>query len=121
MRRQMPEPTALRRYFDGEDVRLDDEEFDEITSGLRPFTRQVLREVCRIPRGTTITYGELARRIGRPDAVRATAAALGRNPLPILIPCHRVVSVNGIGGYAFGVELKTALLNFERGERTLFC
>lgn len=104
---------ALTGYFAGEDIRLSEAEFDKATEGLSEFTKTVLRAVCEIPRGTTITYSELARRLGCPKSVRAVASALGRNKLPVLIPCHRVVGASGIGGYAYGVDLKRALLDFE--------
>lgn len=67
--------------------------------GVAPFDAAVLRAVARIPRGSTRTYGEIARAIGAPRAARAVGGALGRNPISILIPCHRVVAASGIGGY----------------------
>ena len=69
----------------------------------------------KVPYGQTITYGELARRIGRPTAARAVAQAVGRNPLLILQPCHRIVAANGIGGFSCGVEAKKILLDLEAG------
>ena len=103
----------LQKYLKGEDVVLSQQEFEEATEGLSAFTRRVLKGATLIPRGKTLTYKELAEKIGSPKAVRAVASALGRNPLPILIPCHRVVAGNGIGGFAFGIELKKLLLEFE--------
>lgn len=84
-------------------------------SGLSEFQRRVLRECTRIPRGETVTYGELARRIDRPGAARAVAQALAHNPYPITIPCHRVVAKNGLGGYSGpgGIEKKKKLLKKE--------
>lgn len=82
--------------------------------GGTPFQRQVWAELCRIPYGETITYGELARRIGRPTACRAVAAACGANPLCIVVPCHRVVASNGPGGFAAPLEVKLRLLELER-------
>jgi AraC family transcriptional regulator of adaptative response/methylated-DNA-[protein]-cysteine methyltransferase len=80
-----------------------------------PFQMRVWRELRRIPRGETISYGELARRIGRPTAVRAVARACAANPVAILIPCHRVVRQNGeLGGYRWGMERKRLLLEKER-------
>lgn len=67
--------------------------------GVAPFDVSVLRAVARIPRGATKTYSEIAAAIGAPRAARAVGGALGRNPISILIPCHRVVAANGIGGY----------------------
>lgn len=78
-----------------------------------PFQLAVWQECARIPFGETITYSELARRIGRPKACRAVAMALHCNPLPLIIPCHRVVASHGLGGYAFGVEVKRMLLEME--------
>lgn len=104
----------LNRYFDGEDVRLSSSDFDQATRDLTPFTKSVLHAVTTIPRGQTVTYAQLSAKIGRPEAIRAVASALGRNPMPVLIPCHRVVAANGPGGYAFGAELKHRLISFER-------
>ena len=79
-----------------------------------PFQMEVWRALEAIPYGETITYGELARRIGRPKAVRAVGQANHRNPLPILLPCHRVVGANGtLTGYGGGLELKEWLLRLE--------
>lgn len=79
-----------------------------------PFQRDVWRELEAIPHGATLTYSELAQRVGRPKAARAVGAAVGRNPLSILIPCHRVVGQNGsLTGYAGGLDRKSALLELE--------
>ncbi len=79
-----------------------------------PFQQSVWRALRNIPFGRTITYGDLADRIGQPRAVRAAAAAIGRNPIGIIIPCHRVVGANGaLTGYAGGLERKSALLQLE--------
>lgn len=81
------------------------------------FQRQVWRELTRLKKGETITYGELAARIGRPTAVRAVATAVSRNPVAVLIPCHRVIRGDGqIGGYRWGAKLKKALLVREKGQ-----
>lgn len=78
------------------------------------FQMQVWAELSRIPYGSTISYGELASRVGRPRAVRAVGAANGRNPLSILVPCHRVVGADGsLTGYGGGVPNKRALLALE--------
>lgn len=80
-----------------------------------PFQLSVLEALRDIPYGTTATYGEVARRIGRPQAARAVGAANGRNPLPIVIPCHRVVGSDGdLTGFGGGVATKKALLELER-------
>jgi methylated-DNA-[protein]-cysteine S-methyltransferase len=83
---------------------------------LTPFQRDVLTTVQEVPRGEYLTYGELARRIGKPGAARAVGQALGSNPIPILIPCHRVLASDGsLGGYSGrgGVRTKEALLRLE--------
>ncbi len=84
-----------------------------------PFQRQVWAEVARIPYGDTAAYGEIAARIRRPRAVRAVGAANGANPLPLFIPCHRVLGANGaLRGYGGGLELKAALLQLESTSNT---
>ena len=72
--------------------------------------------LAEIPYGTTTTYGEQARRLRRPDAVRAVGAANGRNPLPIILPCHRVIGSTGaLTGFGGGLAVKRALLDLEQG------
>ena len=79
-----------------------------------PFQKKVWIELTKIPYGKTISYLELASRIGRPKSVRAVANAVGANPLPIQIPCHRVIDSNGtIGGYSLGIKMKIKLLKLE--------
>jgi len=92
----------------------------EFTLPLAPqgtaFQRAVWREIARLPFGKTQSYGEVARALGRPKACRAVGAATGRNPLSIIIPCHRLVASNGaLTGYDGGLERKLALLEFEAG------
>ena len=85
-----------------------------IRSAGSEFSQRVWRAVQAIPYGETITYGELARRIGNPKAFRAVGTANGRNPLPLVIPCHRVVAAGGrLGGYGGGLRLKRRLLDLE--------
>ena len=80
-----------------------------------PFQLDVWRELRRIPYGTVISYGELASRIGKPHASRAVGAANGANPIPIVVPCHRVIGSNGkLTGYGGGLAIKEALLELER-------
>jgi methylated-DNA-[protein]-cysteine S-methyltransferase len=80
------------------------------------FGRRVLGQTARIPFGEVATYGDIARGIGSPKAARATGNALGSNPMPIVVPCHRVVASGGkMGGYTGGVERKQLLLSLERG------
>jgi methylated-DNA-[protein]-cysteine S-methyltransferase len=79
-----------------------------------PFQMEVWEELKRIPYGHVISYGELARGVGRPSAFRAVGAANGANPIPIVIPCHRVIGRNGsLTGYGGGLPVKTALLHLE--------
>jgi methylated-DNA-[protein]-cysteine S-methyltransferase len=79
-----------------------------------PFQRRVWAELRRIPYGETVSYSELAARVGRPDVVRAVAAAVGRTPVPIVVPCHRVVGADGsLTGYGGGLQRKRALLDLE--------
>lgn len=83
-------------------------------SGEPRFRRRVLEALVRIPYGTVVTYGALADRIGRPGAARAVGGACGANPLPIVVPCHRVVAAGGgLGGYGPGLALKRWLLDLE--------
>ena len=101
--------TQLEEYFAGERTAFD------LTMELdgTDFQREVWAELARIPYGTTISYGELARRVGRPTGPRAVGQANGRNPIPIIVPCHRVLAGNGIGGYGGGLPVKRALLALE--------
>ncbi|MBD0316994.1 MAG: methylated-DNA--[protein]-cysteine S-methyltransferase [Thermoleophilia bacterium] len=86
-------------------------------ASLPAFQRQVLAELARVPYGELATYGSLAGRIGKPRAARAVGGALNRNPIPIVLPCHRVVGATGsLVGYAGGLERKRALLALEAGE-----
>ena len=86
-----------------------------------PFQLTVWRALRDIPYGETIDYGELARRIGKPTASRAVGAANGRNPISIVVPCHRVIGSTGtLTGYGGGVERKQALLDLEQRGRRLF-
>ena len=100
----------LRGYFAGELT-----EFDlRLATGGAPFQQRVWAELQKIPYGSTISYGELARRIDSPKASRAVGAANGSNPISIIIPCHRVIGSNGkLTGYGGGIERKKFLLEFE--------
>ncbi len=77
------------------------------------FQKRALGRVARIPYGKTTSYGEIARAIGAAGAARAVGSANARNNLPLIIPCHRVVASNGLGGYAGGLAMKTRLLKLE--------
>lgn len=79
-----------------------------------PFHAKVLGAVARIPYGQTRTYGDIARQVKNPGAVRAVGTANARNTIPIIIPCHRVVASNGLGGYGGGLEMKRFLLKLEQ-------
>jgi len=118
----MPEPdqhqinmvaAQLEEYFSGERNRfavpLD-------LSGLTPFTRAVLDATSEVPFGETRTYRQIAERIGRPKATRAVGNALHNNPIPLIVPCHRILPTSAtmkLGGYAGGVETKERLLCLE--------
>jgi methylated-DNA-[protein]-cysteine S-methyltransferase len=100
----------LAAYFAGELRKFDLRLAPEGT----PFQLETWRELQRIPYGKTISYGELARRIRRPKAVRAVGAANGRNSLPIVVPCHRVIGSNGkLTGFGGGLDVKRYLLELE--------
>ncbi|MGP0032550.1 MAG: methylated-DNA--[protein]-cysteine S-methyltransferase [Acidimicrobiales bacterium] len=101
--------TQLDEYFAGARTRFDVPlELDGTA-----FQQEVWRELSRIPYGETISYGELARRVGRPKGPRAVGQANGKNPIPIIVPCHRVVASSGIGGYGGGLRMKRTLLAVE--------
>lgn len=107
-RRQLQEYASGRR-----------EEF-ELPLALRgtDFQRRVWQALLGVPFGRTISYAELARRAGSPSAARAVGAAVGRNPVSVVVPCHRIVGADGsLTGYAGGIDRKRALLAHERGER----
>ena len=101
--------TQLEEYFARERTEFDiPMELDGTA-----FQKEVWVELSRIPYGETISYGELARRVGRPRGPRAVGQANGKNPVPIIVPCHRVLASNGIGGYGGGLPMKRALLAVE--------
>jgi len=107
--------TQLDEYFAGTRQAF------ELTFDLAgtPFQRQVWDALQRIPYGSTTSYGELARAIGRLDRVRAVGAAVGRTPIPIIIPCHRVIGADGsLTGYGGGLHRKQALLDHEAAHAT---
>jgi methylated-DNA-[protein]-cysteine S-methyltransferase len=102
--------TQLREYFAGRRT-----EFDlPLALQGTPFRLAVWREMRKIPYGQTISYGELARRVGNPKASRAVGSANGVNQIPIVIPCHRVIAAGGkLGGFGGGLPIKEALLALE--------
>lgn len=100
----------LQEYFLGQRRTFD----LPLTPAGTPFQQSVWHELCKIPYGCTLSYGEIARRIGIPKGSRAVGQANHANPIPILIPCHRVIAARGgLGGYGGGPELKLRLLKLE--------
>ena len=101
----------LREYFQGKRTAFDLKLHPKGT----PFQKAVWKALASIPYGETRSYGEVAKAVGRPAAVRAVGLANGRNPLPIVVPCHRVIGANGqLVGYGGGLPVKQALLDRER-------
>ena len=78
-----------------------------------PFAREVLTQLHRLPAGKLTTYGDLAKSVGRPKGARAVGGAVGSNPVPVVVPCHRVVASNGLGGFGGGLPMKRWLLQLE--------
>ncbi len=108
----------LDAYF-GSRLRVFDLDVDR--SLLSPFQRAILKATFEIPHGEVRTYGQMAAAAGRPKGAQAAGQALGANPIPIVIPCHRVVAANGnLTGYAGGLDRKRFLLDLEQSEQTLF-
>jgi methylated-DNA-[protein]-cysteine S-methyltransferase len=107
--------SAIRLYLDGRLDALDDIAVD---AGGTPFQQQVWTALREIPPGQTRSYGQMATRLGRPDAPRAVGSANALNPISIVIPCHRLVGSSGaLTGYGGGIERKRWLLAHERGSR----
>ena len=106
-----PARRELDEYFEGKRRSFD---LPVDVTLLAHFNRRVLRELARVPYGEVVTYGELAARAARPKAARAVGTVMNRNPLPIVLPCHRVIGANGkLTGYAGGLERKETLLRLE--------
>ncbi|MBI5851472.1 MAG: methylated-DNA--[protein]-cysteine S-methyltransferase [Planctomycetes bacterium] len=104
----------VKDFVAGKRDRLD---LESIPQGSE-FQQKVWKELRRVPYGATVSYGELARRIGRPSAVRATARANATNPVALVVPCHRVIGKDGaVTGYNGGVAVKEALLAMEAKRR----
>ncbi len=103
---------ALDRYCRGLDPALPAGMMDQ--PGQTPFARRVYEELCKVRFGATVTYGELAARAGSPGGARAVGQVKGRNPLPVFVPCHRVItSGGGLGGFGAGLRWKRDLLRHE--------
>ena len=102
--------SQLEEYFSGARCSFD----LPLNAGGNEFQQRVWKGLCEIPYGETWSYGKLAERIGRPGAARAVGSANSRNPLPIVVPCHRVIGANGtLTGYAGGLHIKAFLLELE--------
>ena len=101
----------LREYFAGERTTFD----LPLALDGTPFQQEAWRALADIPYGETVSYGEQARRIGKPEAIRAIGAANGRNPIAIVLPCHRVIGADGsLTGFGGGLETKRRLLDLEQ-------
>jgi O-6-methylguanine DNA methyltransferase len=105
-----PVRRQLDEYFEGHRTGFD----LDLDLDVPDFYRQVLDELARVPYGETTTYGTLAKRVDRPAAARAVGTVMNRNPIPIVLPCHRVIGANGsLVGYAGGLDIKRRLLALE--------
>ncbi len=103
----------LAEYFVGKRKEF---ELEMVLKGTE-FQQKVWRELAKIPYGKTVSYREIAQNVGNEKAVRAVGTAIGRNPIAIIVPCHRVIGTDGsMTGYAYGVELKRKLLDLEKGK-----
>ncbi len=102
---------SLEKYLaTGKDT-FSDYKFD--LEGMTQFERTVLETIYRIPAGKTMTYAEVARAAGKPKAARAVGNVMAKNPIAIILPCHRVLASNGMGGYGGGLDMKVKLLKLE--------
>ena len=101
--------TWTRECLEGKDI-----QWSYLEKKYTKFQVSVWKEIAKVKWGETKTYKDIAIAIGSPNAYRAVANACGANPLPLLIPCHRIVSKSGIGGFSYGISLKKYLLDYER-------
>ena len=99
----------LEEYFTGDRREFSIDYLIDTSS----FAAKVYREMVKIPYGTTLSYSQLAQKSGRKLAYRSVGTVCGKNPLPLIIPCHRVTAVNGLGGFGGGLDTKRFLLNLE--------
>jgi methylated-DNA-[protein]-cysteine S-methyltransferase len=107
----------LDEYFEGTRTTFD----MPLDLRVAPFYADVLAELARVPYGMTETYGALAKKVGRPKAARAVGTVMNRNPIPIVLPCHRIVGANGaLTGYAGGLDVKRTLLRLEGASPSTF-
>lgn len=102
-------PRVFEEYFRNGVIEKLEPEFLWGTS----FQRAVWEEISKVSTGKRATYGQIAERIGRSCAARAVGQAVGANPIPIIVPCHRVFAKNGLGGFSAGIDIKRKLLNIE--------
>jgi methylated-DNA-[protein]-cysteine S-methyltransferase len=102
---------SLEAYFETGDG--DFSGFKLKLDGLTHFQRDVLMAIRKIPPGETMTYGEVAKAVGKPGAARAVGNVMAANPIPLILPCHRVVASNGLGGFTGGLDVKRKLLRLE--------
>jgi methylated-DNA-[protein]-cysteine S-methyltransferase len=108
-----PALRQIREYYNGRRRRFS---FRICTDELAPFFSRVVTCLRKVPYGKTVTYGELARRVGSPRASRAVGNAMAQNDFPLIIPCHRVVATEGLGGFGGGLRLKRDLLRLEQAD-----
>jgi O-6-methylguanine DNA methyltransferase len=101
----------INKYISGEKFSLNDIQVD--LNGLTIFQRQVLEEMRKIPPGKTVPYSTLAVSTGSPNAVRAVGSVCARNPIFLIIPCHRVIRKDGLGGFGYGTAIKERILQHE--------
>lgn len=108
----------LEHYF-----KTGNEKFNIPTSiTTTPFACLVYEQLVKIPCGTTVTYKDIANSLGKPNACRAVGTAIGKNPIAIIVPCHRVIGSNGnLAGYAWGLDLKKKLLDLEQKNKSTEC
>ncbi len=106
--------SQVRDYWNGKQTKAFQVEVD--LEGFSPFYRRVWRATMRIPAGEVRTYKEIATAVGSPKACRAVGGAMAANPMPLIVPCHRVVATSGVGGFSApgGINLKETLLQFEK-------
>jgi methylated-DNA-[protein]-cysteine S-methyltransferase len=111
---KFPFNSLFENYFTGNLTRFSIKIQSPFISSGTDFQKKVWAGIAKIPHGQTVTYGELARSIGRPGSSRAVGSACGANPLALIIPCHRVVGMQGLGGFAGGLAVKQKLLELEK-------
>ena len=111
---EFPFGSVFQDYFTGNLIRFPMKIDSPFISSGTDFQKQVWVGIAKIPFGQTVTYGDLAKSIGKPGSSRAVGSACGANPLSLIIPCHRVVGMHGLGGFAGGLGVKRKLLELEK-------